>query len=538
MILETGHDKNLDIWSLGVLIFELLTGKAPFAPGNELKDQKDKQRVLEENVVNIRISFPNDFPQYAKDLLSKILRKIPTQRLALEEIKLHPWLKLNNNTSLNTKAINANANEGSASPNQKVNSTKLIKIQAKDLEVLNDPEGEGFDAEQILDLANKKGSMAIMNSEKIAGNINGDSEGDKGNKKDNTDLFNYSNNADDLKQKTIEELSDKLKQLMQRNNELEVTLKKKTIDYDSLNSELERMRNYESNESTGTIDLRKYRILEEEKKNLKKEFDHIWENLKEKENTIQRQAQELKKHEDSKKNIEKHKSEKLIHQEKIRKYQEEISNLELKYNQLKTEKEEDKLQYEMALKHRIITGENNEDGLIGGMSQATIIKEIGRILEDVKEKIEAYKENMEEDQRKVNRLQELERELNRLKSNRDIEVNELQNKWNEAHEEEIEAIKRQNKKKIDDLEEKLQKQKEEYEGLIGGLKKENLDRGFKEVEYESLKKQLELSNGALVDVKQDWETMKKLKGHLDLEIKEQGGKLREMEDLIKKLNKK
>lgn len=145
---------------------------------------------------------------------------------------------------------------------------------------------------------------------------------------------------------------------------------------------------------------------------------------------------------------------------------------------------------------------------------------------------------MEEDQRKVNRLQELERELNRLKSNRDIEVNELQNKWNEAHEEEIEAIKRQNKKKIDDLEEKLQKQKEEYEGLIGGLKKENLDRGFKEVEYESLKKQLELSNGALVDVKQDWETMKKLKGHLDLEIKEQGGKLREMEDLIKKLNKK
>jgi serine/threonine protein kinase len=34
MILGTGHDEKLDLWSLGVLIYELLTGKAPFAPEN------------------------------------------------------------------------------------------------------------------------------------------------------------------------------------------------------------------------------------------------------------------------------------------------------------------------------------------------------------------------------------------------------------------------------------------------------------------------------------------------------------------------
>jgi len=32
MIKECGHDDKLDIWSLGVLIFELITGKVPFAP--------------------------------------------------------------------------------------------------------------------------------------------------------------------------------------------------------------------------------------------------------------------------------------------------------------------------------------------------------------------------------------------------------------------------------------------------------------------------------------------------------------------------
>ena len=91
MISEAGHDKMLDIWSLGVLIFELLTGKAPFAPTEAIKDQKIQQKMLEENILSGKLNFPDDFPQLAKDLVIKLLKKNPAHRLTTQQMREHPW---------------------------------------------------------------------------------------------------------------------------------------------------------------------------------------------------------------------------------------------------------------------------------------------------------------------------------------------------------------------------------------------------------------------------------------------------------------
>ena len=39
-----GHDLAVDWWSLGVLLFELLTCESPFAPSGEENSQKDISR--------------------------------------------------------------------------------------------------------------------------------------------------------------------------------------------------------------------------------------------------------------------------------------------------------------------------------------------------------------------------------------------------------------------------------------------------------------------------------------------------------------
>ena len=87
MIKQCGHDKSLDIWNLGVLMFELLTGSPPFEGAN--------QNELFDNILKFKIKWPKGFPGVAKDLVTKLLKTTPAERISLEETLEHPWFQGN-----------------------------------------------------------------------------------------------------------------------------------------------------------------------------------------------------------------------------------------------------------------------------------------------------------------------------------------------------------------------------------------------------------------------------------------------------------
>lgn len=43
MINGKGHDEKVDIWALGVILYELLHNKTPFSPIKEFTDKNDYQ---------------------------------------------------------------------------------------------------------------------------------------------------------------------------------------------------------------------------------------------------------------------------------------------------------------------------------------------------------------------------------------------------------------------------------------------------------------------------------------------------------------
>ena len=95
-VLKKHYDEKCDIWSCGVIMYILLSGRPPFA-GDSDKEIMEKVRIgkydLEEP--------PFDkLSSSGKDLIKKLLIMDPKKRISAQEALNHPWFKENRSKEL------------------------------------------------------------------------------------------------------------------------------------------------------------------------------------------------------------------------------------------------------------------------------------------------------------------------------------------------------------------------------------------------------------------------------------------------------
>ena len=496
MIDESGHDKSLDIWCLGVLIFELMLGKSPFAPNSQTKDQRERQKLMEKNIKFMNVVFPNDFPMYAKDLCSKLLKKNPKERILISEIKIHPWLI---------------ENEEPISPIKKHKKKSVLKIE--DIKVDNN--SNGFNKSEILEIANKQGS--IVNPSEIK----------RSDKRKPT-------KTDEITQRTINDLNEKIQSLGSYLNKITIKLKIKENEINNFKSDIE---NYNGNSSSNLSSNlkgdsnKKYKLIDDEINNFKGEIAQYELMIIEKTEILNKQKMNLSKYENLKKKLDKLKNNKSEMLEKSKDLQNVIKNKEKLIEELLAKKEEKKVDTEIINKSESQKRFSNFDENKLKIEMLVIKNELDGKIQDFKEKIEIF-------DKKQTKIRNFEKEINRLENNKQNEIEHFQINLNEKFQEEFEEKINDYENKILSLQKEQEDQKIEYQELINNLIKENNHKNLEEIKFKNLNILHKLQIQINKDIESESNLLGKFSDKIAFIIKSNTNIIKDQEETIKTLKEK
>lgn len=74
-----------DIWSIGVVLYAMVTGKLPF------EDPSNSVQAILQKIVDSDLCLPKELSPELKQLIQRMLCRVPSRRITINEIKIHTW---------------------------------------------------------------------------------------------------------------------------------------------------------------------------------------------------------------------------------------------------------------------------------------------------------------------------------------------------------------------------------------------------------------------------------------------------------------